>query len=119
LAAALTEETEPLGAAAFAALPDGALLVNVGRGGLVDHDALLDALAGGRLAGAWIDTPPVEPLPPEHPLWTAPNVVISAHDATATESYPANIARLTLAHLDQWLSGAPMTNAVLPPGPLP
>jgi phosphoglycerate dehydrogenase-like enzyme len=119
LAAALTDETEPLGPAAFAALPDGALLVNVGRGGLVDHDALLDALAGGRLGGAWLDTLPIEPLPPDHPLWTAPNVVISAHDASAVDSYSANVGMLALSNLRQWLAGEPMTNMVLPPGPPP
>jgi phosphoglycerate dehydrogenase-like enzyme len=119
LAAALTEETEPLGGAAFALLPEGALLVNVGRGGLIDHEALLVALANGRPAAAWLDTLPIEPLPPDHPLWTAPNVVISAHDATATESYPASVAQLTLTHLRQWLAGDAMTNLVLPPGPPP
>jgi phosphoglycerate dehydrogenase-like enzyme len=119
LAAALTEETEPLGRAGFALLPEGALLVNVGRGGLIDHQALLDTLPNGRPAAAWLDTLPVEPLPADHPLWTAPNVVISAHDATATESYPGSVARLTLAHLRQWLAGDPMTNLVLPPGPPP
>lgn len=117
LAAALTEETEPLGAAAFAALPDGALLVNVARGGLVDHDALLAALEKGRLGGVWLDTLPVEPLPADHPLWAAPDVVVTAHDATATESYPANVADLTALHLRQWLEGEALTNVVLLPGP--
>jgi glyoxylate/hydroxypyruvate reductase A len=119
LAAALTEETEPLGAAGFGALGEGALLVNVARGGLLDHDALLGALEGGRLAGAWLDTLPLEPLPTDHPLWNAPNVVISAHDATATESYPRNVLGLTVAHLRQWLAGEAMTNLVLPPGAPP
>ena len=119
LAAALTEETEPLGRAGFALLPEGALLVNVARGGLIDHDALLAALPSGRPAAAWLDTLPIEPLPADHPLWTAPNVVISAHDATATESYPASVARLTLEHLRQWLAGEALTNLVLPPGPPP
>jgi phosphoglycerate dehydrogenase-like enzyme len=119
LAAALTEDTEPIGQEGFAALPEGALLVNVGRGGLVDHEALLAALPGGRPAAAWLDTLPIEPLPADHPLWTAPGVVISAHDATATESYPASVAQLTLSHLHQWLAGDAMTNLVLPPGPPP
>jgi phosphoglycerate dehydrogenase-like enzyme len=119
LAAALTEETEPLGRAAFARLPEDALVINVGRGGLIDHEALLAGLASGRPAAAWLDTLPIEPLPADNPLWTAPNVVISAHDATATQSYPDNVARLTLTHLYQWLAGDALTNLVLPPGPLP
>jgi phosphoglycerate dehydrogenase-like enzyme len=119
LAAALTEETEPLGGGAFALLPEGALLVNVARGGLLDHEALLSALPGGRPAAAWLDTLPIEPLPAGHPLWTAPNVVVSAHDATASESYPLNVAALTLRHLRQWLAGEEMTNLVLPPRPPP
>jgi phosphoglycerate dehydrogenase-like enzyme len=119
LAAALTDDTEPLSSAGFDAISEGAILVNVARGGLVDHEALLAALESRRLAGAWLDVLPIEPLPATHPLWTAPNVAISAHDATATESYPWNVARLTAAHVRQWLSGEPMTHTVLPPGPPP
>lgn len=119
LAAALTEETEPLGAAAFDALPPDALLVNVGRGGLVDHDALLQALDRGRLGGVWLDVHPTEPLPSDHPLWDAPRTVLSAHDATATESYPWNVARMTARHVAQWLDGEAVTHTVLPLGPPP
>jgi phosphoglycerate dehydrogenase-like enzyme len=119
LAAALTAETEPLGLDDFARLPEAALLVNVARGGLIDHEGLLAAMPAGRPAAAWLDTPPVEPLPGDHPLWTAPNVVISAHDATASQSYAANVAALTLVHLRQWLAGEEMTNLVLPPRPPP
>jgi phosphoglycerate dehydrogenase-like enzyme len=119
LAAALTDETEPLGAEAFDAICQGAILVNVGRGGLVQHDALLAALESGRLGGAWLDVLPLEPLPPTHPLWTGPNVVVTAHDATATESYPWNVAKLTAVHIRQWLAGKPMSHTVLPPGAPP
>jgi glyoxylate/hydroxypyruvate reductase len=119
LAAALTDDTEPLSTTAFAALPEGALLVNVGRGGLIDHDALAVALSGGALAGAWLDVQPEEPLPESHPLWAVPHLVISAHDATATESYPWNVAKMTAAHVHQWLDGEPIAHAVLPPGPPP
>jgi phosphoglycerate dehydrogenase-like enzyme len=119
LAAALTGDTEPLGASAFEALADGALLVNVGRGGLIDHDALQVALAAGQVAGAWLDVLPEEPLPESHPLWGAPHVVISAHDATATASYPWNVAKMTAAHVRQWLAGQSIDHTVLPPGPPP
>jgi D-2-hydroxyacid dehydrogenase (NADP+) len=119
LAAALTDDTEPLGAPAFDALADGALLVNVGRGGLIDHEALQVALAAGQVAGAWLDVLPEEPLPESHPLWGAPHVVISAHDATATASYPQNVAKMTAAHVRQWLAGEPIDHTVLPLGPPP
>jgi phosphoglycerate dehydrogenase-like enzyme len=119
LAAALTSDTEPLGAPAFEVLADGALLVNVGRGGLLDHDALQVALAAGQVAGAWLDVLPEEPLPESHPLWGAPNVVISAHDATATASYPWNVAKMTAAHVRQWLAGESIDHTVLPLGPPP
>jgi phosphoglycerate dehydrogenase-like enzyme len=119
LAAALSDDTEPLGPAAFGALKAGALLVNVGRGGLIDHDALLDALDSGGLGGAWLDVLPEEPLPEISPLWSAPRTVISSHDATATVSYPWNVANMTARHVERWLAGAPITHTVLPLGPVP
>ena len=119
LAAPMAPDTVPLGDDAFAVLSPGALLVNVGRGGLIDHEALVAALEAGRLGGAWLDVAPVEPLPPDHPLWRVPNLVISAHDATATASYPDDLARLTATHLRQWLAGEPMSHEVLPSKPPP
>jgi phosphoglycerate dehydrogenase-like enzyme len=119
LAAALTDDTKPLGQKEFDVLCDGALVVNVGRGGLVDHDVLLGALRTRRVGGAWLDVLPEEPLPETHPLWEAPNTVISAHDATATASYPSNVARMTALHVKQWLDGQTMTHTVLPPVPPP
>jgi phosphoglycerate dehydrogenase-like enzyme len=117
LAAALTGETRPLSTEEFDALGPGALVVNVGRGGLIDHDALRVALESGNVAGAWLDVLPEEPLPASHPLWGAPNTVISAHDATATMSYPWNVAKMTAVHVRRWLNGEPVTHAILPLGP--
>jgi phosphoglycerate dehydrogenase-like enzyme len=119
LAAALSDETEPLSTKEFDALKPGALLVNVGRGGLIDHDALLDTLESGALGGAWLDVLPQEPLPGSHPLWRAPRTVISSHDATATVSYPWNVARMTARHVAQWLEGGSPPHTVLPLGPPP
>jgi len=59
----------------------GAILVNVGRGGVVDEEALAQALGDGRLAGAVLDVFSTEPLPQESPLWRLPNVLISPHTA--------------------------------------
>lgn len=67
-------------AAFLAAMPDGALLVNVGRGGVVDTDALVSEVESGRLRAA-LDVTDPEPLPADHPLWSAPGVIISPHVA--------------------------------------
>lgn len=82
VAAALTEGTTSLlGAHAFELLPDDAVLVNIARGGLVDTDALVDALAAGRLGGAGLDVTAPEPLPDGHPLWSEPRALITPHQA--------------------------------------
>lgn len=68
-----------LGDAEFRALRPGAGLVNVARGGLVDHDALVAALADGRVGGAVLDVVEPQPLPPESVLWTHPHVIVTSH----------------------------------------
>ena len=68
-----------LGEAEFRALKPGAGLVNVARGGLVDQEALLAALADGRVGGAVLDVVVPQPLPPEHPLWAHPRVIVTSH----------------------------------------
>ena len=88
-----TEKTRHLlDRAAFAAVKPGAILVNIGRGGTIDHEALLEALEDGRLAGAGLDVTEPEPLPEGHTLWKAPNVIITPHcsawsDATDVRRY--------------------------------
>jgi phosphoglycerate dehydrogenase-like enzyme len=78
----LTPRTDGLfGPDRFAALRDGAILINVSRGGIIRDGALVDALRSGRLAGAGLDVTEVEPLPADHPLWTFENVVITPHIA--------------------------------------
>jgi phosphoglycerate dehydrogenase-like enzyme len=77
-----TPETERMmGAAEFAAMPPGAIFVNTARGGLVDEDALVDALTSGHLAGAALDVFDLEPLPPDSPLLGAPNLLLTPHVA--------------------------------------
>ena len=65
--------------------PDGAILINVTRGELVDGAALARAVIDGQIAGAGLDVAPQEPLPADHPLWTTPNVVMTPHTAGASQ----------------------------------
>jgi len=82
VAAALTDGTTSLvGSHALGLLPDDAVLVNIARGGLVDTDALVEALAAGRLGGAGLDVTDPEPLPDGHPLWTEPRALVTPHQA--------------------------------------
>lgn len=86
LAAAVTPVTEKMmGARQFGLLADGAVLANVGRGRLVDTDALVAALQSGRLRGAGLDVTDPEPLPDGHPLWGLENCLITPHTADTTE----------------------------------
>ncbi len=86
LALALTPETEGvMGPAEFEAMAPHAWLVNVARGGHVDHDALLAALDTGQLGGACLDVTEPEPLPDGHPLWSHPRVIITPHVANTPE----------------------------------
>jgi phosphoglycerate dehydrogenase-like enzyme len=86
LALALTPETAGIiGAPELAALPDHALLVNVARGGHVDTDAIVEALASERLGGAAFDVTDPEPLPDGHPLWSEPRCLITPHVANTPE----------------------------------
>lgn len=82
LAVPLTPETRGLiGARELAALPPSAWLVNIARGPIIEEGALVTALRDGQIAGAILDVFDAEPLPPEHPLWDLPNVVITPHIA--------------------------------------
>lgn len=86
IAAALTGGTRHLfGEREFAAMKQTACLVNIARGGLVDSDALVTALASGTIAGAGIDVTDPEPLPDGHPLWDEPNCLITPHQADTPE----------------------------------
>jgi phosphoglycerate dehydrogenase-like enzyme len=93
LAIALTPQTRHLvDAAALARFRPGSLLVNVSRGAVVDQAALCEALASGRLGGAGLDVTDPEPLPPDDPLWRAPNLIVSPH--IAVEGSPPTEERL-------------------------
>ncbi|CAM5417639.1 2-hydroxyacid dehydrogenase [Streptomyces californicus] len=95
----------------LAAMPDGALLVNVARGGVVDTKALLAELESGRLRAA-LDVTDPEPLPAGHPLWHAPNVLITPHVGGSTSAFEPRAKRLLAAQLTRFAAGEPVENVV-------
>jgi len=104
-------ETEGLmDADAFAAMPPGSMFVNVGRGALVDEAALVAALESGHLRSAALDVTRVEPLPPESPLWTVPNLYLSAHCSSAPDRLFVNLQELVLDNLARYLADEPLRN---------
>jgi phosphoglycerate dehydrogenase-like enzyme len=107
-----TPQTEGLiGARELALLPDGALLVNVARGKLVDTDALVAALETGRIRAA-LDVTDPEPLPPDHPLLDAPNLLVVPHVGSATVHTRAKMAAMAVDNLLAALDGRPMPHPV-------
>jgi len=113
LACPLTERTRGLiDRAALALLPPGAHLVNVARGELLDEPALVEALAGGRLGGAFLDVFAQEPLPPDSPLWQLDNVIATPHSAGFSDGNEARVAALFIDNLGHWLAGGSLRNLV-------
>lgn len=113
--AAVPETPETAGLvdrAAFAAMKPGAFFVNVGRGSLVDEAALVDALESGHLSGAALDVASVEPLPPDHFLWDAPNLYLSPHASSAPDALFVNLTELFCENLARFLAGEPLRNEV-------
>jgi phosphoglycerate dehydrogenase-like enzyme len=111
-----TPQTEGMiGARELALLPDGALLVNVARGKLVDTDALVAELAAGRIRAA-LDVIEPEPLPAGHPLWRQPGVLISPHVGGASSAFFPRADRLIAAQLNRFAAGQPLENVVRGPG---
>jgi phosphoglycerate dehydrogenase-like enzyme len=99
----------------LARLRPGAVLVNTARGAIVDEQALVEALRGGRLAGAGLDVFAIEPLPPDHPLRTAPNVVLTPHIGWKVEEVFAEWAEIAAEQLAAWLAGRLPPSEVLDP----
>ncbi|MFH9001667.1 D-2-hydroxyacid dehydrogenase [Streptomyces afghaniensis] len=113
LAAPLTKGTRGMvDASVLAAMKPGARLINVGRGGLVDEEALIDHLAAGRLAGAALDVFGQEPLPARSPLWDMPGVMISPHTAGETTGEREALVEVFLDNLTRHIEGRPLRNVV-------
>ena len=109
----LTPETRgSIGARELAWLRPSAYLVNLARGGIVDEDALGDALRAGRLAGAAIDVFAEEPLPATSPLWDAPNTILTPHVAGLGPGYMERLTEIFAENLDRLEQGRPLRNEV-------
>lgn len=109
----LTPQTRGiLNAATFAQLPEGACIVNAGRGPLIDDEALLAALASGRVRHATLDVFDIEPLPREHPFWGHPQVTVTPHIAAITR--PDTAAAAILDQIRRDLDGEALLHVVDP-----
>jgi len=92
-------------------MKDGAVLVNVARGGVVDTDALVKELHAGRITAA-LDVTDPEPLPADHPLWDAPGVLITPHVGGATSAMGPRALRVVGEQLRRFAHGEPLANVM-------
>jgi phosphoglycerate dehydrogenase-like enzyme len=114
LAAPATDQSRAMiGEAEFKAMKPSAWVINVGRGELIDQDALIEAVTRRRIAGAFLDTVTPEPLPPEHPLWTAPNILHSMHLSGRSQTRMfVRAAQLFVKNIHAFVEGRPLENEV-------
>jgi D-2-hydroxyacid dehydrogenase (NADP+) len=109
----LTAQTRhTISATELARMRPSAYLYNIGRGDLIDQDALVDALSAGRIAGAGLDVATPEPLPPDSRLWDLANVLITDHTAGETPCYWDRGIELVVDNLHRFLTGEPLRNVV-------
>ena len=107
----LTKETLNLvDVEAFKRMKKGAKLINIGRGEVIDTNALIASLRAGHLGGAALDAHSEEPLPKDSPLWDMPNVIISPHNASASNGNEKRSADMFVANFGHWVRGEPMFN---------
>jgi phosphoglycerate dehydrogenase-like enzyme len=111
--APLTPETRGLvGAREIAAMKPGAVIINVGRGPVIDEGALVEALEAGRIKGAALDVFDVEPLPAGHPFYRLPNVLLSPHSADHTAGWVDMAMEMFVRNLNHFIKGEPLENVV-------
>lgn len=112
--AALTAETQGMiDAGALVAMKPGGILVNIARGGIVDTGALVAALKSGQLSGAGLDVTDPEPPPPDHPLWSCPNLIITPHvSGMGSPAVKRRIGALVMENLGRFVSGQPLVSRV-------
>jgi phosphoglycerate dehydrogenase-like enzyme len=113
LAAPATDKTRSMiGAAELALMKPTSWLINVGRGTLVDTDALVAALQAGQIGGAALDVTDPEPLPDGHPLWTEPQVVITSHTANSESLLLPELAKRVRENTERFLAGRPVEGVI-------
>jgi len=113
VAAPLTPETEHMiGAAEFAAMKPSAVVINIGRGPVIDEAAMIAALQQGRIKGAALDVFETEPLPPGHPFYSLENVLLSPHCADHTPDWMENAMRFFLQQFERFRKGEPLLNVI-------
>ncbi len=109
----LTSQTHHLiDAEALRLLPEGAHVLNVARGAIIDEPAMIEALRSGHLGGAYLDVFEEEPLPPESPLWDLPNVILSPHNAAPSAGNIERVDTVFREELERWMRGEPSPRAV-------
>ena len=109
----LTPETRHIiGDAEFKAMRPTARIINIGRGALIDEEAMIRALKEKRIAGAGLDVTEREPLPPDSPLWDFDNVILSPHVSGGMEDYMLRAAELFADNLRRYLAGKKLLNVV-------
>ena len=109
----LTSETRGmLGDAEIASMKSSSVLINVGRGPVIDESSLIRALSAGAIRGAALDVFTVEPVPAGHPFWTLPNVLLSPHTADRVEGFLIPAVESFMENLKRFLSGLPLSNVV-------
>lgn len=101
-----------INAEAFGAMKPSAYLINIGRGALIDEDALIEALRDGKIAGAALDVFEEEPLPADNPLWEVPNALITPHVSYLSRNFNMDTLQLFLENLNRFMADLPLYNQV-------
>jgi phosphoglycerate dehydrogenase-like enzyme len=101
-----------ISSAELAVFKPSAVLIDVSRGGIVDHDALIQVLRDKKIGGAALDVFPEEPLPAASPLWKFPNVIITPHISGNTLFYDERAGQVFSANLQRYLTGQPLLNRI-------
>jgi phosphoglycerate dehydrogenase-like enzyme len=108
-----TPETEKMiGAPELAALPAGAIVINIARGAVIDEPALVESLRSGHLGGAALDVFAEEPLTAESPLWDMPNVLVSPHSGSTSDRENGRLTNLFCENLRRFIEGEPLLNVL-------